>query len=472
MTFVSIEFGLLLLVTVLAVALLPPRWRSWLIVFASYVFYGWWDWRFVGLLLVSSLIDFLCGIIVDPDRTKDDRVRKIGVAVSIVANLTILCFFKYYGFFVDSLNQIPQAMGFSPEVALPTLSILLPAGISFYTFQSMSYTIDVYRGQLKSTLNLGDFLAYVSFFPQLVAGPIERGSHLLPQITAGFRFAKENLPLALQLLLLGLFKKLVIADNAGLIVDRVFNSSDPGALDVWIAGYAFGFQIWGDFSAYTDIARGTALLFGIKLLENFRAPYLAANPTEFWRRWHISLSSWFRDYLYIPLGGNRGGKAATLRNLCITMFLCGVWHGAMLNFIVWGIFHGALHLIYRLFRKPGEDAPDPSWKRALKILFFFQLTTIGWLIFRASASNSQFLTLTAELFQFDAIQILTQTDLISLTILGALVFLIQSFVHFAKSSEFYRNWHLGWRFVMVVVLILATANFMTTENPPFIYFQF
>lgn len=470
MVFVSIEFLILLLSALIMIAISPRRIRSWIMVITSYIFYGWWDYRFLGLLLVSSTIDFICGLLADPERTTDERVRRVGLVTSIVANLSILGFFKYFDFFIGALNSSAFRFGIANEEILPLMGIVLPVGISFYTFQSMSYTIDVYRGDLRSTLNVGDFLAYVSFFPQLVAGPIERGSQLLPQISKGFVVAVENLPRALPLLLVGVFKKLVIADNAGLVVNSVFTAQDPGALDVWIGGYAFAFQIWGDFSAYTDIARGTALLFGIELMENFRAPYLASNPREFWRRWHISLSTWFRDYLYIPLGGNRCGRAKTYRNLCITMFLCGLWHGAVLNFVVWGVFHGALFFLFRLTSK--QEANRSLVSQVLSVVLFFQVTTLGWIIFRSSNGNLEFLWVLGQLCHLDGIMVLSSIQLLKILIIGFAVFAIQGAVQHARSSEFYREWSTAPRLVMHVVLMWAICNLIAGHTPPFIYFQF
>ena len=311
----------------------------------------------------------------------------------------------------------------------------------------------------------------MAFFPQLVAGPIERGAHLLPQISAGFQFQCAAIPRAFSLMLLGVFKKLVIADNAGVIVDSVFtaNPQSISSADIWIAGYAFAFQIWGDFSAYTDIARGVALLFGISLLENFRAPYLARNSTEFWRRWHISLSNWYRDYLYIPLGGNRGSVAVTYRNLFLTMFLCGLWHGAKLNFIIWGAFHGLLHIVYRWRRKEGKPK---SWSRIFQVFLFFQFTVIGWIIFRSSAHNTQVFDVFEILFRFSGSGVLQFKEWMLVLLLGLPVFAIQFAVHRSQESAFYAKWSVGARFLLNLCLLVGILYFACEDPPPFIYFQF
>ncbi len=302
---------------------------------ASYVFYGWWDWRFLSLILLSSVVDFVCGGMLDQSRGRERSVRsRRGIlGLSVAMNLGLLGFFKYFGFFVESAQALLGSFGL--PWGLDSLEIGLPVGISFYTFQTMSYTIDVYRGKMTSTRRLDDFMLFVAFFPQLVAGPIERASHLLPQIEKPRHATAEEFCSGAELLLVGAFFKMVVGDNMAPYVNTVFHSSDPGGASVALASVAFAFQIYADFAGYSLIARGVARMLGFDIAANFWVPYISRSPSEFWRRWHISLSSWLRDYLYISLGGNRRGQWKTYRNLCLTMLLGGLWHGASWTFVAW-----------------------------------------------------------------------------------------------------------------------------------------
>ena len=311
-------------------------WRNVLIVIASYTFYGWWDYRFLSLLVISSLLDFVVGRCLQG--IERPARRKLLLALSIAGNLTILGFFKYYDFFAASLASLLTELGMPFNVR--TLGIILPVGISFYTFQTMSYAIDVYRRQITATRNLINFLAFVSFFPQLVAGPIERAGHLLPQFERTLAITAAMLEEGLWLVLWGMFKKVVLADNLAPLVDLVYQPTTVSGPLVLLGTVAFAFQIYCDFSGYSDIARGTAKFLGFDIMVNFNVPYAAANLREFWQRWHISLSTWLRDYLYISLGGNRRGPARTYLNLLLTMLLGGLWHGAAWNFVLWGLWHG------------------------------------------------------------------------------------------------------------------------------------
>ena len=362
-----------------------------LLLVASYVFYGSWDWRFLGLLLVSTLVDYFAARWIH--QSSDQTRRRQFLLLSIVVNLAILGFFKYFNFFGDSVTALFDIFGMEPGFV--TLNIILPVGISFYTFQSMGYTIDVFRGKIAPSRKILDYALYVSFFPQLVAGPIERASSLLPQITSRRIVSPSQVNAGLYLILWGFFKKVVIADRMGLIADEVF--TNPGQYQGWeiiIGIFAFTIQIYADFSGYSDIARGVAKMMGFDLMVNFKLPYFARNPSEFWRRWHISLSTWIRDYIYIPLGGNRKGRARAHLNLLIVMALAGLWHGAAWNFIIWGAYHGVLLSAHRLFL---ELTPirgfSGGWlargQLFLQIVFMFGLTMFGWLIFR-SESVSQF----------------------------------------------------------------------------------
>lgn len=384
MLFNSWEFAAFWAVVFSLYAVFRHNGQNWLLLIASYVFYGAWDWRFLFLLTGSALVDYVVGLAIAG--TSDRRRQRLFLTISVATNLTVLGFFKYFDFFIDSLHGLLTAVGI--QVSLPTLRILLPVGISFYTFQSMSYAIDVYRQEVKPTRNVRDFLLFVSFFPHLVAGPIMRATSLLPQIIKPRKITMERVAEGSFLIFWGLFLKVFVADNLTRLVDPVFASKGPytGAAVV-VAIYAFAFQIYGDFAGYSTIARGLGKWMGFELTENFRLPYVSTNPTEFWRRWHISLSTWFRDYLYIPLGGNRRGTRAMYRNLAITMLLAGLWHGAAWRFIVWGAYQGTILIGYRLVqsrRATPRPAPESgTWRWAWHVVVFFQVVCVGWLFFRA-----------------------------------------------------------------------------------------
>ncbi|MEO1524576.1 MAG: MBOAT family O-acyltransferase [Planctomycetota bacterium] len=382
MLFNSFDFLVFFLVVFGIQWMLPHRPRNLFLLAASYFFYGCWDYRFLSLMLISTVVDFFCshGIA----HSENHARRKWLLTISIVANLSILGFFKYAGFFLDSFLDLASASGVT--VSPRTWQIILPVGISFYTFQTMSYTWDVYRGEMKPLKSFWDFALYVAFFPQLVAGPIERGKHLSPQIESGPRTTWAGIQSGTWLIAKGLFKKAVIADNLAPVADTAFAAEQPSAGLVLIGVYAFAFQIYGDFSGYTDIARGVGRMLGYSLSLNFRLPYLATNPSDFWQRWHISLSSWLRDYLYIPLGGNRHGTLSTYRNLMLTMLLGGLWHGAAWNFVIWGLFHGAILIGHRwlLQNAPLIETLGRS-TYVFRVLFMFHLTCLGWLIFRVES---------------------------------------------------------------------------------------
>ncbi len=366
---------------------LPRRHRNSLLLVASYVFYGYWDWRFCFLLLASTLIDFTVARAMV--RSADPGRRKRLLLVSLVANLGILGFFKYFNFFVDSFARMVSPFGVHLDML--HLHVILPVGISFYTFQTLSYTIDVYRGRLEPTDSLRDFALYVAFFPQLVAGPIERAVNLLPQIQRTPSPTRDDVRAGLALITVGMFKKVLIGDTCGRFVDQVFAQPHAYASPFLLGALVlFAIQIYTDFSGYSSIARGTARLFGIHLMVNFEQPYLSASITEFWRRWHISLSSWLRDYLYIPLGGNRKGPRRTLVNLFTTMLLGGLWHGAGWNFVFWGGLHGLYLAVHKKMlggAKPrygysGTSAADfGRW--LTRVVATNVLVLFTWLFFRA-----------------------------------------------------------------------------------------
>jgi D-alanyl-lipoteichoic acid acyltransferase DltB (MBOAT superfamily) len=384
MVFNSFHFAVFFLVVYLLYRSVAHRQQNWLLLLASYYFYGSWDWRFLALLLASTGVDYVCAIYIDS--RPDPRRRKTALIVSLGFNLSMLGFFKYFNFFADSLETMLHAAGLQADFA--TLHIVLPIGISFYTFITMSYVIDVYRRDITPCRNLRDFALFVAYFPHLVAGPILRAGWLLPQIVKPRAIRADQIRDGLWLILWGFFKKVFVADNLAHVADAVFNQQGHVAgAEVVLGVYAFAFQIYGDFSGYSDIARGTSLLMGIELNVNFRFPYFVRSATDFWRHWHISLSTWLRDYLYIPLGGSRHGSASTKRNLALTMILGGLWHGAAWTYVLWGAYQGALLMAFRtgqewLARRP-QMWLDSAWARALGILVMFHLTCYGWLIFRA-----------------------------------------------------------------------------------------
>jgi D-alanyl-lipoteichoic acid acyltransferase DltB (MBOAT superfamily) len=370
--------------------------QNLLVVAASYLFYGWWDWRFLVLIAFTSLCSFLSGIAIDKSSTK--RFKTFWMSLNIVINLSILGVYKYYDFFVSSLAN---ALNINAETHL--LHLVLPVGISFYTFQALSYSIDVYRGKLEPTRDVVSFFAFLSFFPQLVAGPIERATNLLPQFLKKRSFNYSKAVDGLRQILWGMFKKVVVADNCAVFVDTIFGNVDAhNASTLAIAAVLFSFQIYCDFSGYSDIAIGLGKLFGIDLMRNFNVPYFSRDIAEFWRRWHISLTTWFRDYVYIPLGGSRptdkqgvtleglNKKAVVVRNTFVIFLLSGFWHGANWTFLLWGIFHAVLFLPLILLEKNrkytnvvAEGRLLPSFTDFLRMLSTFILAALGWIIFRA-----------------------------------------------------------------------------------------
>ena len=364
------------------------RWQLMLqnvfVVVASYVFYGWWDWRFLLLIAITSICSWGSGILIGKAKTK--RKAKLWMWLNIILNIGILAVFKYYDFFV---TEFARLFHLSTEGLL--LKVILPVGISFYTFQALSYTIDVYRGKIEPTKDIVAFFAFIAFFPQLVAGPIERATNLLPQFLKKREFNYNNATDGMRLILWGLFKKIVVADNCALFVDQVFSSSNSqSGSTLLLAAIFFTFQIYCDFSGYSDIAIGTAKLFGIKLMRNFNVPYFSRNIAEFWRRWHISLTTWFRDYLYIPLGGSRVSKAKVVRNVFVIFLLSGFWHGANWTFIAWGAYHAILFLPLILMGKNrkftntvAEGRRLPTLKETGQMLLTFILAMLGWILFRA-----------------------------------------------------------------------------------------
>ena len=450
--------------------LLRQRGQNVLLLVASYVFYGAWDWRFLSLIWLSTVVDYVVGLRLAS--TESPRSRKTLLLTSCVVNLTLLGFFKYFNFFVDSATSSLALFG----VHAPTLrlDIVLPVGISFYTFQTMSYTIDIYRGRLRPCRSFLDFALFVAFFPQLVAGPIERATHLLPQLTLPRRVRGDQLYSGAWLILWGLWKKVVVADNLAIVVDQVFNNVDEASgVACLLAVYAFAYQIYCDFSGYSDIARGIAKLMGIELMVNFAMPYLARSPAEFWHRWHISLSTWLRDYLYIPLGGSRGGAARTYRNLMLTMLLGGLWHGAAWTFVLWGGYHGALLAIHRWLRGGRATEPDTrgglvSW---LSCIGMFHLTCLGWLLFRAPTVGTVTSMLSRMWHQFRLDEATVEMIFPALAFPVGLWF-VESYVRNTDRPWERPGWNWGVGPFLVTSLVLALWLVSAPAGAEFIYFQF
>lgn len=392
MIFNSIDFAIFLPVVFILYWFVTNKnlkWQNFLIVTASYVFYGWWDWKFLSLIVFSTILDYVIGL-----RLRKENLeikRKILLLTSITVNLGFLGFFKYYNFFLD--NFISAFSFFGLEINPSSLNIILPVGISFYTFQTLSYSIDIYKRKLEPTTNFIAFAAFISFFPQLVAGPIERAKNLLPQFYNKRKFVYSKAVDGLRQILWGLFKKIVIADNCAVFADLIFNnSSDYSGSALVLGAVFFTFQIYGDFSGYSDIAIGSSRLFGFNLKQNFAFPYFSRDIAEFWRRWHISLSTWFRDYLYIPLGGSRGGLWIKIRNVFIIFIVSGLWHGANWTFIAWGALN-AVYFLPLLITKNNRNNLDivakgkylPSIRELLEMAITFSLSVLAWVFFRADS---------------------------------------------------------------------------------------
>ena len=384
-------YFLFLLIAVLVYWRLQWRQQNQFLLAASYLFYGWWDWRFLTLILISTLVDYQCARIIA--RSNNPTQRKLLLALSVGLNLCFLGFFKYYDFFASSLVDALGGIGVS--ASLPLLQWILPPGISFYTFQELAYIVDVYNRKLEPAESLVDYALFITLFPHLIAGPIQRPSHLLPQVQQPRTFVPQSVFDGLMLIASGLFRKCVIADNCALMADAAFSGKlgEPNLALVLLGSYAFAWQIYGDFSGYSDIARGSAQLMGFHFMVNFRQPYLATSLQDFWRRWHISLSTWLRDYLYIPIGGNRGGELMTYRNLMTTMLLGGLWHGANWTFVIWGGIHGLWLGVERLGRRVLGLAESPAERGLglfspvawLQRIFLFHLVCLAWVFFRAQS---------------------------------------------------------------------------------------
>ncbi|WP_370443840.1 MBOAT family protein [Aquimarina sp. AU474] len=434
---------------------------------ASYVFYGWWDWRFLSLIALSTITDYIVGFRIQNASTQ--YVKKRWLWVSIVFNIGLLGFFKYFNFFIDSWVDLLASIGYQSQNVW-MLNILLPVGISFYTFQTMSYSIDIYKGKLKPTKNFIAFAAFVSFFPQLVAGPIERATNLLPQFLKKREFTYKAFSYGIKLMIWGFFLKLVVADRAAIYVNAVFNNiENHDGLSFIVATLFFAFQIYGDFAGYSLIAIGTAKLFGFDLMTNFRRPYFSASVGEFWTRWHISLSTWFRDYLYIPLGGNRVVKSRWLFNLFITFLISGLWHGANWTFVIWGALNGIYLIIEALLFKKNR-------KGLLNVFVTFCLINFAWIFFRANTLENA-IYIIRDIFTTPGRLYIGSGDDIAASLYATLAIMILLVIE-TKKEYFNRIFSISKNklevvrltgYALVVFIILYFGVFGESQ---FIYFQF
>ena len=483
MLFNSSDFFVFLILVFSIYWIIPSKWnklRNILILVSSYIFYGWWEWRFLLLIIFSSLVDYFIGVFLS--KTEESSKRKLLLAVSLIINLGLLGVFKYYDFFITEFNDF--LMQFGLRSTMSTLRLILPVGISFYTFQSLSYSIDCYRRKLEPCKDIIQFFSYVAFFPQLVAGPIERAKNLLPQFATEKKFDRELAVSGVYQIIWGFFKKVVIADNCAILANEIFNQESYSEISsgvLMIGAVLFAFQIYGDFSGYSDIAIGTAKLFGIRLMKNFDFPYFSRDIAEFWRRWHISLSTWFKDYIYFPLGGSRGGKLKTMRNVFVIFLVSGFWHGANWTYVMWGFINALLFVplyIFDLNRSnlgvAGEGSYFPKFIELFTIPLNFVLVCFAWIFFRSDNISRAYeyiysiftnLHINASFF--------SRSDYTALGIITAMVFylLIVEWMNRKKEfgMEFYTRPILITSSYLTLLLIFFYGQFDYQE---FIYFQF
>lgn len=454
--FFSLTFALFLI--------LRGQPRKMMLLGASWIFYGWIDWKFLALMLGSTSVDFAMGLLID--KLHGTRKRKFLLATSIVVNISFLSIFKYYDFFLDNVNLLLNVLGY--DVISHAARIVLPAGISFYTFQSLSYVIDVYRREIPATKNFFDYALFVTFFPHLVAGPIQRASHLLPQLVTLGNTSLPNIMVGAHIFLIGLVYKSFMADNLGPLVDLVFNAPSADGLSTLLATYCFGFQIYGDFAGYSLMAIGLAQILGIHLTDNFRAPYLSLGAVEFWRKWHISLSSWFRDYLYIPLGGNRVESKRVFFNLMLVMLACGFWHGAGWNYVAWGGAHGLLIALDHYATKRKMKLPAfIQWAVSINLIF------ICWLLFRAQGIG-QVVSMTRSLvFDFHLSSPWGASSFIKALCIYALPIMVVEFLlQRAGKKYWFEGLPMPARVVGFAILVFVCLTFGNFSSRPFIYFAF
>ncbi len=463
MLFTSLAY-LLFLPTVFALYWgLPSRWRCFVVVVASAVFYGWWDVRFLGLMAATCGAAWALAL---PMERQKGTTRRLLCGIAIGIGLSVLCVFKYFDFFVASAAAAFESLGWRTN--LPLLGVVLPVGVSFYTFQAIGYVVDVYRGEVRAERSLLRFFAFVGFFPQLVAGPIERSAHLLPQFASPRRFDRADATEGMRRILWGLLKKMVLADNCGAVADHIFANYDAASTsELWVGALCFAFQIYGDFSAYSDIAIGSARLFGIRLMENFDKPYFSRSIPEFWRRWHVSLMTWLRDYVYIPLGGSRRGTGRKWLNTLTVFLLSGLWHGAGWTFVAWGAYHALLFLPYSLI--PSLTAESRGLGGLLKQGGVFVLVLLGWVLFRAESISVAFTYLQGMFSAAGEGVGYSRMPLLYILVFMAVEALWGATPLRFKSVGFFR--YSAVRMVVYLVLFFA-ALFLGGRPAEFIYFQF
>jgi D-alanyl-lipoteichoic acid acyltransferase DltB (MBOAT superfamily) len=478
--FHSLDFVVFFVVVAAIYWTLPHRWQTRWLLGASYFFYGYVHPWFLALILTSTTIDYWAAIRME----RDPAHRKAYLGLSLGSNLGILAFFKYFNFFSANVGQVLGALGLSTSP--PVMNVLLPVGISFFTFQALTYTVEVYRGTLRARHDFVDVATFVALFPQLMAGPIERAAHLIPQVEAERRFSVEAARTGLLLITWGYFKKLVIADTAGVVANKVFGLQAPGFALLWAGVFAFGLQIYADFSAYSDIARGTARWLGFDLMLNFDQPYFARGPRDFWRRWHISLSTWFRDYVYVPLGGSRRGFGRELANIMATFVLSGLWHGASWNYVLWGAYHGVLLVGSRIAGRVGWRPAGAlaSTLVPLRIALTFVLVHVGWLMFRETDTSMLLRHVTTSPFADTALDRQAALALVLMLVPFALPLVIEGLwveAHRARrpagrALEPDRTpvpWaRLAGQGIFVGLVLTSILLFRSRASLDFIYFQF
>nr|WP_034039913.1 MBOAT family O-acyltransferase [Wocania ichthyoenteri] len=483
MLFNSLEFFIFLSVVYLLYWLVLKKSlkaQNLLLLIASYLFYGWWDWRFLSLILLSTIVDYFVGLKIDANERK--AKRKLWLWISVFFNVGLLGVFKYFNFFVDSWVDMLSMFGYNIESTW-TLRVILPVGISFYTFQTMSYSFDIYYKKLKPTRDFLSFAAFVSFFPQLVAGPIERASNLLSQIINKRTFSYDQSVSGLKLILWGLFKKVVIADSLGPIVDDIFaNYANYPASTLVLGVTLFSFQVYGDFSGYSDIAIGTAKLFGIELMSNFKFPNFSRNVAEYWQRWHVSLSTWFRHYVYIPLGGSRVSKLKSVRNIIIIFLVSGFWHGANWTFIFWGAFHALAFIpVFLMGRNTiyknsvvGEYTFFPSLKEIGQVILTFGIVTFSRIFFRSESITDAFAFIKRVVFNFtyEVYQHPMGYRMIDYYILIILFVFYEYIIRKDERSPFKFKSKIVRFIVYVLVILLMLLFYDDNIDRSFIYFQF
>jgi len=466
MLFNSLEFLLFFIAVFFLYWRLRHRAQNVLLLASSYFFYGQWSWKFVGLLFASTVVDYVCGL--QMQAAHNEKRKRLFLWVSLGAQLGILAFFKYFNFFIHEAARLIEAVGF--HVSLPALRIILPVGISFYTFQTLSYTIDVYKGRLKPTYNFLDFAVFVAFFPHMVAGPIMRAATLLPQVMAERRFDYAEARQGLRLVLWGLFTKVVVADNLAPFVDKIY--ADPSAWasgSLLLATYFFAFQIYCDFHGYSTMARGLAKLLGFDLMVNFNAPYFASSVPEFWKRWHISLTSWFRDFLYFPLGGSRAGRWKHYRNVMAVFLVSGLWHGAQWTFVAWGFLHG----LYQWAFMAAADRGHRPRENFFSMLLTFHLVCLAWVLFRADSLGQAGAVFHSLFTDFNGYAALWRHGEAMLPLAAVALFLLAEWIYYKRTALFASLDASAWvrwpAYQTVGLLVLLCGNF---SGQPFIYFQF